>query len=270
MRDIRKQDRAFTLIEMLVIVAIIGILATSLLPALARSKPLACRLTCANNLKQVGLAFRTWAAANGGYMPMSVPKSQGGASEDVGVRQVNNTQAASRGVSKMFLCLSNELHTPRILFCPVESEYYRQTATTFAPTNGGDYRQIPYTNDLNVTYFIGVDAQESSPRMLLTGDHNLGGNANPPTVPFLAAVSTGTPYVSLGTNFNANQGPAFLDNTHSKQGNVGMADGSVEWFNRTNLQNALKSSGDRGRSAGNFSLATGATSGAGCNRTQFP
>ncbi len=106
--------------------------------------------------------------------------------------------------------------------------------------------------------------------MLLTGDHNLGGNANPPTTAFLAAPSTGTPFVSLGTNFNANQGPAWMDNMHAKLGNVGMADGSVEFFSRSNLQNALKSSGDRGRVPGNFVLATGANSGPGCNRIQLP
>src|ERR1019366_3253769 len=113
-------------------------------------------------------------------------------------------------------------------------------ATSFAPTNVGTTNAVPYTNDMNVSYFIGIDASETYPRMFLTGDHNLGGNGNPPTIPFLSAPAIGTPFFSLGTNFTANQGPAFLDNMHSKQGNVGMADGSVEWFSRSELQDALK------------------------------
>ena len=60
-----------------------------------------------------------------------------------------------------------------------------------------------------------------------------------------------------------------MDTMHSKQGNVGLADGSVEWFSRTNLQNALKSTGDTGRTAGSFVQASGST-GTGCNRIQLP
>jgi prepilin-type N-terminal cleavage/methylation domain-containing protein/prepilin-type processing-associated H-X9-DG protein len=269
MRNIRKENTAFTLIELIVVIAIMATLSVCWLPALARTRPQAQRISCANNLKRVGLALRSWAAANGGYMPMNVPGSQGGAAENVGSRSLTASQTTSRGVCKMFLCLSNELTTPRMLFCPAEYENgYRLAATTFSGV--GSPTNVPYTNDLNVGYFVGVDASETNPRMLLTGDHNLGGNANPPTAAFLAAPNTGTPFVSLGTNFNANQGPAFLDNMHAKQGNVGMADGSVEWFNRTNLQNALKTSGDRGRASGNYSLATGVSGGAGCNRALLP
>jgi prepilin-type processing-associated H-X9-DG protein len=57
---------------------------------------------------------------------------------------------------------------------------------------------------------------------------------------------------------------------HAKQGNVGLADGSVEYFSRTELQNALRNSGDRGRAAGTFVMAAGVTAGIGCNRIQLP
>jgi prepilin-type processing-associated H-X9-DG protein len=106
--------------------------------------------------------------------------------------------------------------------------------------------------------------------MFLAGDHNLGGNANPPTQAYLAAPSTGTPFIYLGTNFNTANGPAFMDTMHAKQGNVGLADGSVEYFSRTELQNALRNSGDRGRAAGTFVMAAGVTAGIGCNRIQLP
>ena len=65
--------------------------------------------------------------------------------------------------------------------------------------------------------------------------------------------------MSLGTNFSSGLGPAFMDNQHSKQGNIGLADGSVQGWSRSRLQNALKNTGDTGRAAGNFTLATGAT-----------
>ena len=170
----------------------------------------------------------------------------------------------------MFLCISNELSTPKILFCPAEYESaYRQAAGTFARVQTPGSNQVLYINDLNVSYFIGVDARETSPRMFLTGDHNVGGDANPPTRSYCYMMSstatTGMPFVWLGTNFSVNLGPAFTAQQHDQQGNVALADGSVECFSRSRLQDALKYTGDTGRSPGTFLPAAGATAGAGCN-----
>ena len=170
----------------------------------------------------------------------------------------------------IFLTMSNELTTPKRLFCPAEYETaYRQAATTFAGTLPPGTNGVPYTNDLNCSYFIGVDVSELRPHMFLAGDHNLGGNASPPTTPFLSAPSTGSAFWSLGNSFTPNQGPAWTVAMHSEKGNVLLADGSVEWFTRSSLQTALKNTGDSGRTAGPFAMALGA-SGTGLNRIQLP
>src|SRR4051794_12804812 len=67
-RGARWRD-AFTLMELLVVIGIIGILASLLMPALSQAKQKANRVKCLNHMRQLGLAVTMYAGENDGQFP---------------------------------------------------------------------------------------------------------------------------------------------------------------------------------------------------------
>jgi prepilin-type N-terminal cleavage/methylation domain-containing protein len=281
MKRFSQKIRAFTLIELLVVIAIIAILAALLLPALAAAKRKAQRIQCVNNLKQIGIAFRLWEGDNGEVFPMFVRMRDGGAKEAVGKPGSNATQKQNydsaggvcSGVFSMFFVMSNELNTPKILYCPSDYQQTRTMATSWMADAGGATQPpgtVYYVRDLQTSYFIGVDADDNYPQMFLAGDHNMG------TVTAGALPTAGKIYGDVATFFQAlntaaadgtindNTTVGWAENTHVKQGNILYTDGNAQTYNQSALRNALTSTGDVSHPSGDNGEA------AGVNRMQFP
>src|SRR5262249_4168328 len=130
--------------------------------------------------------------------------------------------------------MSNELSTPKILVCPEDTARGRWTAATFG---SGAPNCIPFCSDTNVSYFVGVDAADTFPLMLLSGDANVGINGGSPKSG-LQAIWT-----------NANLSWYQPRHEKGKKGNIGFADGSVQVLDSQELTKALMASGVTNRLA---------------------
>jgi len=74
------RNKAFTLIELLTVIAIIGVLAAILIPTIGKIRQSANRASCASNLRQIGIALSSYIADHKGRLPGydSIPWQSGG------------------------------------------------------------------------------------------------------------------------------------------------------------------------------------------------
>src|SRR4029079_18727890 len=114
----RTFSKAFTLIEILVVIAIVAILAGLLLPVLSSAKARPKQIGCPSNLKQVALGFQMYAADNDGRLPENPPPGYNGQrwiSGNMKSREEATNQSLLRQ-GKIFPYANN----PAVYHCPAD------------------------------------------------------------------------------------------------------------------------------------------------------
>ena len=201
-----RNNDAWTLIELLVVLAVLFVLAAMIdWGPSSKLKAKAQRVQCINNLKQVGFALRMWQQGNGGGFQMFAANTDGAAKE-----RLEGSFAFRR-----FQVMSNELGNPKTLLCPTDKRAY---ATNF----------LALKNE-NVSYFIGLDATDAKPPMLLSGDRNITNGLLPTRTILLLP---------------PDRPAGWTREMHVNQGNVALADGSAASVSTSGLREMIRNTGD--------------------------
>jgi prepilin-type N-terminal cleavage/methylation domain-containing protein/prepilin-type processing-associated H-X9-DG protein len=106
------KNAAFTLIELLVVIAIIAILAALLLPALAKAKDKAKRISCASNEKQIALGYLLYINDNQEWLPVA------GQSDPTGVAPCRWFVEISPYISTSNTNINTLVAKGKVVICP--------------------------------------------------------------------------------------------------------------------------------------------------------
>jgi len=205
MRSPPSRSRAFTLIELLIILTVLLVLGLLLVPSWMQARGRAQRIRCTSHLKQLGLAYKTWAIDHSDRFPHEVPLAEGGAME-----------AVSTGyLALVYQVMSNELYTPFILVCPSDSE--RRPSEKFTALQSS-----------NLSYFIGLEASSTNYQCFLSGDRNIANSAG---------LQNRILYAST------NDPVRWTESMHVGNGNIGLSDGSVQQLSTSRLRQAIANTG---------------------------
>lgn len=210
--------RAFTLVELLVVIGVVALILGLMPCSISRAKPKAQRIKCSSNLKQIALAFKMFAGDHDEKLPWEVYSAQ-------------NPDGPRQPVWQYFQAISNELGSAKTLMCP--GDVVRQPNRSSDFTDGMDGLANSNRQNLAVSYFLGTSVSSNQPNAILVGDRNLSPDG---TASLYTSRLAQPMMVATNTIWNREPGQAHHDNA----GNYALADGSVQQASTERLQEALR------------------------------
>jgi len=140
------RKRAFTLVELLVVIGIIALLISILLPSLSKARESANRTACLSNIKQITLAFIMYTTENKGYFPFCALNANPQLPEDfVWWTQASMPYIGEHGIGP-YLKLSPTNY--KVMVCPSDQTDFRK--------RGGGYPFSYALNNLMTSEFGGA------------------------------------------------------------------------------------------------------------------
>jgi competence protein ComGC len=211
----RRRIEAFTRKELIVVIVVLVVLGLMLPPAIERQKQKSRSIACICKLLNLWTAYRIWSNDHGDHFPANTPITNGGWSD-----LLYRTNASTYCWTN-YVTMANELgQSPFILLCPDDE---RTTVSTFSELS-----------NTNISYFVGVDANDTYPQAILGGDRNLGPGTTPdPEYGFSPADGRGNDVVINGP-------VCWSLKMHSRRNNAGagnimLGDGSAQQVTSGNL-----------------------------------
>ena len=217
----RPSKRAFTLVELLLIIIIIALLAGLILPSVALALAIGKRVSCANNLREVARGCITYASelrfTRGSKVQHALPTASG-------IDTTNWADPANGNRKALYVLIATKFVAPNVFICPgvgAPSSGLAPVATngSFGLRNCDYSYQSMVVDQGNPALGLGViDSLRASPSMVILADKN------PRIQLFATPLSIGPPMDAVNFMNSPN---------HAKLGQVvGSLDGSAKWTDR--------------------------------------
>ena len=212
-----RASRAFTLVELLVVVGIIAVLVAILLPVMGQARESARRTVCLSNLRQVHAIFNLYAIENRDAVPLGYRRN---------IKQFNSmVYSVTTGKFCVFgiLYMNGKMAEPEVFFCPSNADPQSILQSETNPWPPG-----PDGPDPSKNVFAGYGCR---PEVELNDEFHIYGNLVG-TPPVLVPVPKLNDFRNKAIFADLVAAPVRVDLRHKKGVNVLYGDGSAVWIDR--------------------------------------